>query len=76
MINTTLALRTTSYLSKERDYIPWASALSNLNYYFLMFDRSDVYGPLRVRRIPNPNPVSSPLYHLKLPCEELIIFPQ
>ncbi|CAL8246251.1 unnamed protein product [Lota lota] len=47
VINTTLALRTTSYLSKERDYIPWASALSNLNYYFLMFDRTDVYGPLQ-----------------------------
>uniref|UniRef100_A0A8C5CRI8 Aminopeptidase n=1 Tax=Gadus morhua TaxID=8049 RepID=A0A8C5CRI8_GADMO len=47
VINTTLALRTTSYLSKERDYIPWASALSNLNYYFLMFDRTEVYGPLQ-----------------------------
>lgn len=44
IINTTLALKTTKYLSKERDYIPWESALRNLNYYILMFDRSEVYG--------------------------------
>lgn len=44
----TLALRTTKYLSKEREYIPWESALSNLHYYILMFDRSEVYGALQV----------------------------
>ncbi len=48
IINTTLALRTTKYLSKERDYIPWESALRNLNYYILMFDRTEVYGALQV----------------------------
>lgn len=48
IINTTLALRTTIYLSKERDYIPWESALRNLNYYILMFDRTEVYGALKV----------------------------
>ncbi|KAJ3593591.1 hypothetical protein NHX12_005925 [Muraenolepis orangiensis] len=47
VINTTLALRITGYLSKEKDYIPWESALNNLNYYFLMFDRTEVYGPLQ-----------------------------
>nr|XP_033483089.1 aminopeptidase N-like isoform X2 [Epinephelus lanceolatus] len=47
IINTTLALRTTKYLSKEREYIPWESALRNLNYYILMFDRSEVYGALQ-----------------------------
>uniref|UniRef100_UPI0037E87DE8 aminopeptidase N-like isoform X2 n=1 Tax=Semicossyphus pulcher TaxID=241346 RepID=UPI0037E87DE8 len=47
IINTTLALRTTKYLSKERDYIPWESALRNLNYYILMFDRTEVYGVLQ-----------------------------
>lgn len=47
MINTTLALRTTKYLSKERDYIPWESALRNLNYFILMFDRTEVYGVLQ-----------------------------
>lgn len=48
IINTTLALRTTKYLSKERDYIPWESALRNLDYYILMFDRTEVYGALQV----------------------------
>ncbi|KAG7275826.1 hypothetical protein CRUP_016766 [Coryphaenoides rupestris] len=47
VINTTLALRLTAYLARERDYIPWEAALGNLNYYFLMFDRTDVYGPLQ-----------------------------
>ncbi|KAK9543072.1 hypothetical protein VZT92_000881 [Zoarces viviparus] len=47
IINTTLALTTTKYLSKERDYIPWESALRNLNYYILMFDRTEVYGALQ-----------------------------
>lgn len=47
MINTTLALRTTKYLSKEKDYIPWESAIRNLYYYILMFDRTEVYGSLQ-----------------------------
>ncbi|XP_044046036.1 aminopeptidase N-like [Siniperca chuatsi] len=47
IINTTLALRTTKYLSKERDYIPWESALRNLDFYILMFDRTEVYGALQ-----------------------------
>ncbi|KAM4593082.1 aminopeptidase N-like isoform 1-T3 [Odontesthes bonariensis] len=47
IITTSLALRTTKYLSKERDYIPWESALRNLNYYILMFDRTEVYGALQ-----------------------------
>ena len=48
IINTTLALRTTTYLSKEKDYTPWESALKNINYYILMFDRTEVYGALQV----------------------------
>ncbi|KAF3686902.1 Aminopeptidase N [Channa argus] len=47
IISTTLALRTTKYLSKERDYMPWESALRNLDYYVLMFDRTEVYGALQ-----------------------------
>ncbi|XP_022595280.1 aminopeptidase N-like [Seriola dumerili] len=47
IISTTLALTTTKYLSKEREYIPWESALRNLNYYTLMFDRTEVYGALQ-----------------------------
>ncbi|KAK7913537.1 hypothetical protein WMY93_013748 [Mugilogobius chulae] len=47
IIDTTLALKTTKYLSKETGYIPWESALRNLNYYILMFDRTEVYGALK-----------------------------
>uniref|UniRef100_A0A3P9I692 Aminopeptidase n=1 Tax=Oryzias latipes TaxID=8090 RepID=A0A3P9I692_ORYLA len=47
IISTKLALRTTKYLSKERDYIPWQSALGNLNYFILMFDRTEVFGALQ-----------------------------
>ncbi|XP_056135374.1 aminopeptidase N-like [Lampris incognitus] len=47
VISTTLALRTTKYLFNERDYIPWESALRNLRYYILMFDRTEVYGALQ-----------------------------
>uniref|UniRef100_A0A6Q2YJP5 Aminopeptidase n=1 Tax=Esox lucius TaxID=8010 RepID=A0A6Q2YJP5_ESOLU len=42
-----LALRTTLYLQKEREYMPWEMADRNLGYFFLMFDRSEVYGPMR-----------------------------
>ncbi|XP_068432801.1 aminopeptidase N-like [Clinocottus analis] len=48
IVNTTLALSTTKYLSKERKYIPWESALRNLDYYILMFDRTEVYGALQL----------------------------
>lgn len=47
MINTTLALRTTRYLAQERDFIPWESALRNLDYYILMLDRTEVYEALQ-----------------------------
>ncbi|KAI1904521.1 hypothetical protein AGOR_G00006500 [Albula goreensis] len=47
IIDTTLALRTTKYLSAEREYMPWESALDNLDYFFLMFDRTEVYGPMQ-----------------------------
>ncbi|XP_072321571.1 aminopeptidase Ey-like isoform X2 [Eucyclogobius newberryi] len=47
IVNTTLALKTTKYLSMETSYIPWESALRSLNYYILMFDRTEVYGSLK-----------------------------
>ncbi|XP_026782961.3 alanyl (membrane) aminopeptidase-like b [Pangasianodon hypophthalmus] len=46
-INVTLALSTTKYLINETEYIPWESALKNLGYFILMFDRSEVYGPMQ-----------------------------
>lgn len=47
-VTTILALNTTKYLKDEREYIPWESALDNLDYFFLMFDRSEVLGPMQV----------------------------
>ncbi|XP_045894112.1 aminopeptidase Ey-like isoform X1 [Micropterus dolomieu] len=47
IISTELALSTTKYLNNERDYIPWQSALNNLDFFYLMFDRSEVYGPMQ-----------------------------
>lgn len=47
-ITTVLALNSTRYLAKERDYLPWDAALNNLGYIKTMFDRSEVYGPMRV----------------------------
>uniref|UniRef100_A0A667ZZ12 Aminopeptidase n=1 Tax=Myripristis murdjan TaxID=586833 RepID=A0A667ZZ12_9TELE len=47
IIKTVLALDTTKYLSKDMEYMPWESALDNLDYFSLMFDRSEVYGPMQ-----------------------------
>uniref|UniRef100_A0A3Q1EKQ9 Aminopeptidase n=1 Tax=Acanthochromis polyacanthus TaxID=80966 RepID=A0A3Q1EKQ9_9TELE len=47
LVSTTLALRTTSYLSLETDFMPWQSALDNLNYYYLMLDRTEAYQPMQ-----------------------------
>ncbi|NXY50682.1 AMPN Aminopeptidase, partial [Ceuthmochares aereus] len=43
-VNVTLALSTTRFLSNEIEYMPWAAALNNLQYFKLMFDRSEVFG--------------------------------
>ncbi|NXO17352.1 AMPN Aminopeptidase, partial [Oriolus oriolus] len=45
-VNVTLALNTTRFLSQERAYMPWQAALSNLQYFQLMFDRSEVFGAM------------------------------
>ncbi|KAL7403064.1 hypothetical protein ABVT39_023856 [Epinephelus coioides] len=47
VVRTELALDTTKYLNKEREYMPWESALTNLDFFYLMFDRSEVYGPMQ-----------------------------
>ncbi|XP_064932981.1 aminopeptidase N [Columba livia] len=43
-VNVTLALDTTRFLSQETEYMPWQAALNNLQYFQLMFDRSEVFG--------------------------------
>ncbi|XP_049929901.1 aminopeptidase N-like [Epinephelus moara] len=47
VIRTELALDTTKYLNEEKEYMPWESALTNLDFFYLMFDRSEVYGPMQ-----------------------------
>uniref|UniRef100_A0A8C5EFS3 Aminopeptidase n=1 Tax=Gouania willdenowi TaxID=441366 RepID=A0A8C5EFS3_GOUWI len=46
LVNVTLALNFTRFLSKERAYLPWDSAVKNLEYFVIMFDRCEVYGPI------------------------------
>ncbi|XP_048828516.1 alanyl (membrane) aminopeptidase-like b [Brienomyrus brachyistius] len=46
-VNTTLALNTTKFLYNETELIPWEFGLRNLKYFVLMFDRSEVYGPMK-----------------------------
>ncbi|XP_056137170.1 alanyl (membrane) aminopeptidase-like b [Lampris incognitus] len=47
LVDVRLALNSTRFLYNETEYIPWESAMTNLNYFVLMFDRSEVYGPMR-----------------------------
>lgn len=46
-IQTIAALETTRFLTNETEYMPWEAALGSLNYFTLMFDRSNVYGPMK-----------------------------
>ncbi|XP_041930194.1 aminopeptidase N-like [Alosa sapidissima] len=56
ILNTTMALQTTKYLVQEREYMPWEAASRSLNYFFQMFDRTEVYGPMLtyLRRLVQP----------------------
>ncbi|KAM9311210.1 aminopeptidase N [Gastrophryne carolinensis] len=47
IVPTTRALSTTKFLIREVEYMPWQAALSSLSYYVQMFDRTDVYGPMK-----------------------------
>uniref|UniRef100_A0A3P8SK36 Aminopeptidase n=1 Tax=Amphiprion percula TaxID=161767 RepID=A0A3P8SK36_AMPPE len=47
LIDVTLALNSTLFLREEREFLPWESAVTNLHYFVLMFDRSEVYGPMQ-----------------------------
>ncbi|XP_020820815.1 aminopeptidase N [Phascolarctos cinereus] len=55
-IPTTLALENTLFLENEVEYMPWEAALSSLSYFQLMFDRSEVYGPMKnyLKRLVTP----------------------
>ncbi|KAK2841821.1 hypothetical protein Q5P01_012021 [Channa striata] len=47
LVDVTLALNTTHFIRNEIEYLPWESAVRNLEYFVLMFDRSEVYGPMQ-----------------------------
>ncbi|XP_059192055.1 alanyl (membrane) aminopeptidase-like b [Centropristis striata] len=47
LVEVTLALKSTRFLRNETEFIPWESAVRNLEYFVLMFDRSEVYGPMQ-----------------------------
>ncbi|XP_051918183.1 aminopeptidase Ey-like [Hippocampus zosterae] len=47
LVSASLALRTTSYLYAETEYIPWQTALNNFQYYYLMLDQTEVYRPMQ-----------------------------
>uniref|UniRef100_A0A3B3YW66 Aminopeptidase n=1 Tax=Poecilia mexicana TaxID=48701 RepID=A0A3B3YW66_9TELE len=46
-VDVTLALKSTRFLRSETAYLPWESAIRNLEYFILMFDRSEVYGSMQ-----------------------------
>ncbi|KAK7892027.1 hypothetical protein WMY93_023990 [Mugilogobius chulae] len=48
LVTVSLALNSTRFLSNETEYIPWQFAVKNLEYFILMFDRSEVYGPMQM----------------------------
>nr|XP_010953645.1 PREDICTED: LOW QUALITY PROTEIN: aminopeptidase N [Camelus bactrianus] len=47
IVSVTLALNNTLFLNKETEYMPWQAALNSLSYFKLMFDRSEIYGPMK-----------------------------
>lgn len=50
MLPVSLALNMTTFLSKETDYIPWQSALDNLDYFYLLFDQTSIYENMQVKQ--------------------------
>ena len=47
IVEVTLALNMTRFLRNERAYLPWEATVRNLRYFVLMFDRSEVNGPMQ-----------------------------
>ncbi|KAJ3594190.1 hypothetical protein NHX12_006521 [Muraenolepis orangiensis] len=71
LVNTTLALRTTRFLARERAYTPWLTASRNLGYYFLMFDRGPVYGPMQAYMVKQVTPLFNHFKDLTLNWTEI-----
>ncbi len=43
-----VALGVTSYLHREREYVPWTTALNGLGYIDVMLTRTAAYGEFKV----------------------------
>lgn len=48
LVDVTLPLNLTRFLRNEMEYLPWESTMRNLRYFLLMFDRTEVFGPMQV----------------------------
>lgn len=70
LVSTTLALKTTSYLLMETEYIPWQSALDNLHYYYLMLDCTEVYQPMQVHHSTRVSDQDLLLYDFSVSSQE------
>ena len=53
MLDLTTALQFTEYLDKEREYIPWTTALSGLSYIGAMLTLTPSYGDYSVSILHN-----------------------
>ncbi|KAL6107369.1 uncharacterized protein ACO6RY_11025 [Pungitius sinensis] len=47
LVEVALALNSTCFLQDETEFLPWKLAVRNLEYFVLMFDRSEVNGPMQ-----------------------------
>ncbi|KAM8891449.1 alanyl (membrane) aminopeptidase-like b isoform 2-T2 [Spinachia spinachia] len=47
LVEVSLALNSTRFLRDETEFLPWKLAVRNLEYFVLMFDRSEVNGPMQ-----------------------------
>ncbi|XP_018426986.1 PREDICTED: aminopeptidase N-like [Nanorana parkeri] len=56
-VSTARALDTTKFLSKEVEYMPWQAALGSLSYFVQMFDRAEVYGPMKAYMVQQVKPL-------------------
>ncbi|KAJ3596373.1 hypothetical protein NHX12_002781 [Muraenolepis orangiensis] len=56
LVNVTLALNITRFLRNDTAYMPWDAAITNLNYFVAMLDRSIVNGPMQayMRKLVTP----------------------
>ena len=49
MIDQLLSLQLTSYMKKEEEFVPWASAMSKVAYIRGMLSRTGIYGSFLVK---------------------------